>query len=139
MIKNNKSYQYPPRHKEILTKMKHLDYEGNFLLPSDATPLEKTKYKICQRLLAYKQDNNLAIEELAIRISLSVPETKEILLSHIHKFTMDRLNFCLTYLFPNVEHEIFKEYQTIPHLLSPYLRSMLFISNTSCKADRTQQ
>ncbi|CAG8731545.1 4166_t:CDS:1 [Racocetra fulgida] len=98
MVKNNKqlnkSYQYPPRHGEILAKMRHSDHEGNFLLPADATPLEKIKYELCQKILTYKQDNNLTAEELAERISLSPPETKEILLSHIHKFTLDRL---LTY------------------------------------------
>ena len=95
MVKNNKqinrSYQYPPRHKEILERMRHPDYEGNFLLPDDATLLDKTKYQICERLLNYKYNNKLTIEELAERIGLSVPETKEILLCHIHKFTLDRL------------------------------------------------
>jgi hypothetical protein len=94
MTKNNqpnKSYQYPPRHKEILAKMKHPDYEGNFLLPDNASLLDKTKYRICKQILNYEHDNKLTTEELAERISLSVPETKEILLCHINKFTLDRL------------------------------------------------
>jgi predicted XRE-type DNA-binding protein len=95
MVRNNKklnkSYQYPPRHKEILAKMRHPDYEGNFLLSADASSLEKTKYKLCKSILAYKQDNNLRVEELAEQINLTVPETKEILLGHIHQFTLDRL------------------------------------------------
>ena len=98
MVKNNnqpnKSYQYPPRHEEILAKMRHPDYEGNFLLPDDASLLDKTKYRICERILNYKYDNKLTTEELTERIGLSVPETKEILFCHIHKFTLDRL---LTY------------------------------------------
>src|SRR5206468_8329332 len=88
---NNQSYQYPTRDKEILTKMKHPDYEGNLILSSDASPLGKTKYKICKKILGYKQDNQLTTEELAEGINLSVPETKELLFCHLHKFTMDRL------------------------------------------------
>src|SRR3954471_21957304 len=97
-INNNRSYQYPKEDKEILAKMRHLDYEGNYLLPDNASFLDKTKYQICERILNHKYDNKLTTEELAERINLSVPETKELLFCHIHKFTMDRLNFCLTCL-----------------------------------------
>lgn len=107
MVKNNnqpnKSYQYPPRDKEILERMRHPDYEGNFLLPDNATLLDKTKYKLCKSMLAYKQDNNLTVEELAKRINLSTPEAKEILLCHIHKFTLDRLTNYASNLFPSFE------------------------------------
>lgn len=104
----NKSYQYPPRHEEILAKMKHPDYEGNFLLPADAALLDKTKYRICKQILSYEYDNKLTTEELAERINLSVPETKEILLCHIHKFTLDRLTSYLANLLPTVEIGIIK-------------------------------
>src|SRR5438874_1161613 len=88
----NKSYQYPKEDKEILAKMRHSDYEGfNMALPPNATLLDKTKYRICKQILSYEHDNKLTTEELATRINLSVPETKEILLCHIHKFTLDRL------------------------------------------------
>lgn len=107
MVKNNnqpnKSYQYPPRHEEILTKMRHPDYEGNFVLPSDANLLDKTKYRICEKILSYKYDKKLTNEELAEQINLSVPETKEILLCHIHKFTLDRLTSHFANLFPTAE------------------------------------
>ena len=112
MVKNNqqtnKSYQYPLRDKEILTKMKHPDYEGNFLLPSDASLLDKTKYRICKQILNYEHDNKLTTEELAARINLSVPETKELLFCHIHKFTLDRLTSYLANLLPTVEIGIIK-------------------------------
>src|SRR5689334_2169317 len=112
MVKNNqqlnKSYQYPPRDKEILTKMKHPDYEGNFLLPADATLLDKTKYRICKQILSYEYDNKLTTEELANRINLSIPETKELLFCHIHKFTLDRLTSYLANLLPTVEIGIIK-------------------------------
>jgi predicted XRE-type DNA-binding protein len=107
-INNNKNYQYPPHHEEILMKMKHPDYEGNFLLPAEANSLDKTKYNLCKTILNYKQDNDLTTEELAEKINLSFPETKEILLCHIYKFTLDRLITYLDKLFPQVELKIIK-------------------------------
>jgi predicted XRE-type DNA-binding protein len=109
MNKNdNQSYQYPARDKEILAKMKHFDYEGNLILSPDASALEKTKYKVCKKILGYKQDNNLTIEELAKRINLSTPETKELLFCHIHKFTMDRLVSYASHLFDPLEVDFTK-------------------------------
>src|SRR4051794_35493197 len=100
----NKSYQYPKEDKEILAKMRHHDYEGfNMALPPNASLLDKTKYRICKQILSYEYDNKLTTEELAKRINLSVPETKEILLCHIHKFTLDRLTSYLANLFPSAE------------------------------------
>lgn len=107
-INNSRSYRYPTRDKEILTKMKHPDYEGNLILSSDASTLEKAKYKICKKILGYKQDNNLTAEELAQRINLSVPEMKELLFCHIHKFTMDRLLSYASSLFGPLEVEFTK-------------------------------
>lgn len=118
----NKSYQYPKEDKEILAKMRHPNYEGNFLLPDDASLLDKIKYRICERVLNYKYDSKLTTEELAERINLSVPETRELLFCHIHKFTLDCLNFYLTCL---LEHEIFREYRTAPHLPSFCLISVI--------------
>ncbi|MCE8163194.1 MAG: hypothetical protein I3273_02855 [Candidatus Moeniiplasma glomeromycotorum] len=90
-----KSYQYPKEDKEILAKMRHPNYEGfNMALPSDATLLDRTKYLICKQILNYEYDSKLTTEELAKQINLSVPETKEILLCHINRFTLDRLLTC---------------------------------------------
>ena len=74
------------------------EYDGadiSWALPADATSLEKAKYKICERILAYQQDNNLPIQEIARRIYLTTAETKDILHYHLSYFTFERL---LTYL-----------------------------------------
>jgi predicted XRE-type DNA-binding protein len=65
--------------------------EVNYDLPENPTPLQVAKFDICQRILAYQQDNNLSDEELAERINLSIPEMEEILFCQIEKFTLDRL------------------------------------------------
>src|ERR1044072_3113017 len=65
--------------------------EVNYDLPENPTPLQVAKFDICQRILAYQQDNNLVDEELAERINLSIPEMEEVLFCQIEKFTLDRL------------------------------------------------
>ena len=63
----------------------------NVGLSTQATPLEKNKYEICQKILAYKQDNKLTAEKVAKSIQLTTPETEDIFFSRINKFTLDRL------------------------------------------------
>src|SRR5437868_7933181 len=65
--------------------------EVNYDLPENPTPLQVVKFNLCQNILAYQQDNNLADEELAERINLSIPEMEEVLFCQIEKFTLDRL------------------------------------------------
>jgi len=63
----------------------------NVGLSPQATPLEKNKYEICQKILAYKQDNKLTAEKVAKSIQLTTPETEDIFFGRINKFTLDRL------------------------------------------------
>ena len=63
-------------------------------LPANASPIDKAKYQICEKILAYQQDNNLPIEEVARKIQLTTAETKDIFHYHLNCFTLDRL---LTY------------------------------------------
>lgn len=63
----------------------------NIGLSPNATPLEKNKYEICQKILAYKQDNKLTTEKVATSIQLTAPETEDIFFARINKFTLDRL------------------------------------------------
>ncbi|CAG8630652.1 2748_t:CDS:1 [Ambispora gerdemannii] len=63
----------------------------NIGLRLDAAPLEKNKYEICQKILAYKQDNKLTTEKIAKIIQLTSPETEDIFFGRINKFTLDRL------------------------------------------------
>ena len=63
----------------------------NICLMPNATPLEKNKYDVCQKILAYKQDNKITTEKLAKNIQLTVPETEDIFFGRINKFTLDRL------------------------------------------------
>ena len=81
-----------------LEEIERPEYDGSdisWALPENTTPLEKAKYKICERILAYQQDNDIPVEEIARRIHLTTAETKDILHYHLSYFTFERL---LTYL-----------------------------------------
>ena len=78
---------------KYLQKIEDPNYESetNFALPENATPLEKSKYDICEKIVSYKQDNNLSIENIAQKVALSKAEVEDILHYHIDYFTLDRL------------------------------------------------
>ena len=90
-IKTKKS---PPR--EVVESIRKGMTNPNFPyknigLSPHATPEEKMKYDICQKILAYQQDNELNTNQIAQAIHLTEPETEEIFFARIDKFTLDRL------------------------------------------------
>nr|CAG8613638.1 15432_t:CDS:2 [Entrophospora candida] len=92
-MKTNKKTSPPKKVVESIRKEMtnpNFPYKNINLMP-DATPLEKNKYEICQKILAYKQDNKLTIEKVAKSIQLTIPETEDIFFGRINKFTLDRL------------------------------------------------
>lgn len=95
--------------KKYLQEIEKPDYDGPDIsraLPDDANSLEKAKYKLCEKILAYQQDNNLPIEEVAQRIKLTTAETKDIFHYHLDCFTFDRLITYANRLFSPVEIEV---------------------------------
>jgi hypothetical protein len=107
MRKNNKLFKSVkiltknpfPNDKGIIEQLSDPNYEGNLGLPLNPTPLQVAKYEICQNILSYSLRNKIPLEDLSEKISLSSPETKELLFCHIHKFTLDRLTDYASKLF----------------------------------------
>ena len=60
-------------------------------LASNATPVEKAKYKLCKSILGYKQDNDLTTKEIAKKLGLTVTKTEKILYSHIDELDLEEL------------------------------------------------
>jgi predicted XRE-type DNA-binding protein len=78
-------------------------------LPENATPVEKAKYELCEKMLSYQQENNLSDEEIANKINLTTGETRDILYCHIDYFTLDRLVAYACFLFSNSEVKVIFE------------------------------
>ena len=80
--------------KEYLQEIEDPKYDGtdaSWGLPENPTFEEKAKYELCEKILAYQQDNNLSDKEIAEKIHLTMGKTKDILYCHIDYFTLDIL------------------------------------------------
>lgn len=89
---------------KLLKKLEDPNYQGgSYDLPKNASFLEKTKFNLCQKILAHQQDKNLSIKEIAKKIQLSQAETEDVLHCRIDKITLDRLIVYADKLFTNLE------------------------------------
>jgi predicted XRE-type DNA-binding protein len=95
---------------QVLQELENPNYigEGFWSLPENPTTLEKSKYEICQKILAYQQKNKLTDKEIAQRINLTTGETEDILFCRIDYFTLDRLITYANELFEPLEMKITK-------------------------------
>jgi len=95
---------------QILQELENPNYvgEGFWSLPENPTALEKSKYDICQKILAYQQKHKLTDKEIAKRISLTTGEAEDILFCRIDYFTLDRLMTYANELFEPLEMKITK-------------------------------
>ena len=97
---------------KYLQKIEDAEYDGqdvSWHLPENATPIEKAKYELCEKMLIYQQDNNLSDEEIANRIKITTGEARDILYCHIDYFTFDRLITYASNLFSNSEIKVILE------------------------------
>ena len=81
-----------PSDQELKTIRKQVSRaKGSQGLSSEATPLERAKYEVCEQLLIFMKKKKLSQRELANL--LEAPETRisEIVHYRIEKFTLDRL------------------------------------------------
>ena len=80
--------------------------EINYGLPLNPTSLQMAKYKLCKKILGYKQDNGLSREQVAEKIGISKAEIEDILFCCIEEFTLDRLTSYASQLFAPCQIEI---------------------------------
>jgi predicted XRE-type DNA-binding protein len=96
-----------PSEKELKTIRKQMSkVKGSMGLSSDATPLERGKYEVCEQILAYMKKKKMSQRELAK--ALDAPETRvsEIVHYRIEKFTLDRLVIYLQMIKPMVTFHV---------------------------------
>ncbi len=61
------------------------------MLSPNATPLDKTKYDLCKKLLVYMREHELTQRELAHLLGVVESRVSEVLHYRIQKITLDRL------------------------------------------------
>ena len=103
LTRKKKSSEKP--FKEVLAEIESREDwgKGSWSLPRNSTTAEKVKYGICQKILAYQQDNHLTDEEMARRIHLTQSEIEDVLFCRISKFSLDNLVNIASHLFESSE------------------------------------
>jgi hypothetical protein len=110
-----KTPYYPfPSIKELEEVRKELSAPNysqiNFVLGDNATPLEKSKYEICQNIARYRRENNLSEKEIGKKLGIKPTKKLECLFfSHINEFTLDELVEYASQLFAPFHLEIIPE------------------------------
>ncbi|WP_172575300.1 hypothetical protein, partial [endosymbiont GvMRE of Glomus versiforme] len=89
----SKRFVFPPKEEfeRVVKRIARSERRTNIGLASNATPVEKAKYKLCKTILGYKQDNELTTKDIAKQLGLTVARTEAILYSHIDKFALEEL------------------------------------------------
>src|SRR3954462_1516560 len=92
IIAKKKTIQEKKDFKKYLEKIEDPNYQGgSWALPENSTPLEKSKYELCKKMIVYKREKKFTTEKIAQKISLSLAETEDILHYRTDYFTLDRL------------------------------------------------
>lgn len=81
-----------PLQKDLDLILDELDSnEGSLHLNADATALDKFRFQLCQRLLAYKMKHGLKQRELAEKLSVDESIVSKVLHHRIEKISTDKL------------------------------------------------
>lgn len=81
-----------PSEKELAKIKKKLNkVEPSFLLPKNASKVEKIKYKLCEKFVSYLLDQEMTQIQLAKKLKVDPSRVNEIVKYRIDLFTVDRL------------------------------------------------
>lgn len=93
---STKRFTFPPQEEfeRVVKRIARSERRTNIGLASNATPVEKAKYKLCKSILGYKQDNDLTTKDIAKQLGLTVTKAEKILYSHIDELGLEELVDC---------------------------------------------
>ena len=113
MAKKINNYPFPSEKelKKVRKELSDLNYSRvNLVLEDNATPLEKSKYEICQNIARYRREKNLSEKEIGKVLGIKPTKRLECLFfSHINEFTLDELVEYASKLFAPFHLEITPE------------------------------
>ena len=79
---------------------------ASFVLPPDASSVDRAKYEVCRQILLYMHAKGLSQRELANKMGIPETRVSEVVHYHIRKFTLDRLLGYLEKLNPNLSVKV---------------------------------
>jgi predicted XRE-type DNA-binding protein len=80
--------------------------DPSYLLPEDATKVEKLKYELCKKFVSHIRKNKVTQIELARKLNIDPARLNEIVKYKIHLFTVDKLIEFAGRLDPNLEIKV---------------------------------
>lgn len=75
---------------------------GSKILPPNASPIRRTKQRICEEFIKYRHKEGITQRELARRLAVTESRVSEILHYHHERFTIDKLLDLLSRINPDV-------------------------------------
>ena len=75
-------------------------------LSKNASNVDKTKFKLCEKFVIYKNIHNITQKSLAERIDIDEALVSKILHYHFDEFSTDRLIKYLSKIYPKIELKI---------------------------------
>ncbi len=93
-----------PSKKEIVRAKKKIEsVEPVELLPSDASKIDKLKFKLCKQFVVYLRTNEMSQVALAKKLGLEPARLNEIVKYRVELFTLDRLLGYVEKLNPDIK------------------------------------
>lgn len=90
--------------KKIRKKLKKA--HGTLMLGPYPTPLQKFRWDICQKFVAYKQQHDLTLEKMAEILGTDKAKISKILRHRIESFSTDRLLTLLQIIYPETKLKV---------------------------------
>ncbi len=75
-------------------------------LSKNANSVDKTKFKLCEKFVIYKNTHNITQKALAEKIGIDEALVSKILHYHFDEFSTDRLIKYLSKIYPKIELKI---------------------------------
>jgi predicted XRE-type DNA-binding protein len=105
---------------DIIKELSSHKYKGgNVGLYPNASLEDRTKYRLCKSILAYQQDNNLTLAQVAKKVVVSEKKLYEIVRGNINRFNLEELLFYFEKLVPSCELGIVEDKLSKASLFPP--------------------
>jgi predicted XRE-type DNA-binding protein len=91
---------------EVRRRLSDPSVLGSSLLPDNASPIDRAKFKACEAIIKFRRKNGLKQKELAASLGIDESRMSEILHYKIEGFTLDRLVGYAQVLYPNLKLEL---------------------------------
>ena len=107
-MKNKMQSVFPSRKRlaEVRKRLSDPSVLGSSLLPSNATQIDRAKFKACEAIIKFRQKNALKQKDLAQQLGIDESRMSEILHYKTDGFTLDRLVSYAQELYPNLKLDL---------------------------------